>query len=45
MTSDGRDENGPGFCRFFKHWRSGKVYDAHAYGYRAWPIGRRGGRS
>lgn len=27
------------FCRFFTHWRSGKVMDAWEYGYKAWPIG------
>jgi hypothetical protein len=28
------------FRRFFRHWRSGKLMDACAYGYKAWPIGR-----
>jgi hypothetical protein len=28
------------FRRYFRHWRSGKLMDAWAYGYRAWPIGR-----
>jgi hypothetical protein len=30
----------PSFSRYFKHWRSGKVYDAWDYGHKAWPIGR-----
>ncbi|WP_301335743.1 hypothetical protein [Bdellovibrio bacteriovorus] len=27
------------FRRYFKHWRSGKTYDAWDYGYKSWPIG------
>lgn len=27
------------FRRFFRHWRSGQILDAHAYGHKAWPIG------
>jgi hypothetical protein len=30
----------PGFVRFVT--RKGVTYDAWAYGYKAWPIGRRG---
>jgi len=28
------------FRRYFRHWRSGKLMDAWAYGYKAWPIGK-----
>ena len=28
-----------GFSRYFKHYRTGVIYDAHDYGYKAWPIG------
>ena len=26
--------------RYFKHYRTGVVYDAYDYGYKAWPIGK-----
>ena len=28
------------FRRYFKHSRTGKVYDAYDYGHKAWPIGK-----
>jgi len=28
----------PGYGRYFTHWRSGKKYDAHDYGYCVWPF-------
>lgn len=27
------------FRRYFRHWRTGKLMDAHDYGLRGWPIG------
>jgi hypothetical protein len=29
------------FRRYFRHYRTGKLMDAWAYGHLAWPIGRR----
>jgi hypothetical protein len=26
--------------RYFKHYRTGVVYDAYDYGHKAWPIGK-----
>jgi hypothetical protein len=26
--------------RYFKHYRTGVVYDAQDYGHKAWPIGK-----
>jgi hypothetical protein len=28
------------FGRYYKHWRSGQVYDAWDYGHKAWPLGK-----
>lgn len=27
------------FVTFFRHWRTGRIYYAADYGYKAWPIG------
>lgn len=35
----GPPKDGPRYSRFFTHWRTGVVYDAWDYGYKAWPIG------
>lgn len=29
-----------GFCTVYRHWRTGKLMYAKAYGYKAWPFGR-----
>lgn len=29
------------FGRYFKHYRTGVVYDAWSYGHKAWPFGGR----
>jgi hypothetical protein len=41
MTSDRRSDV---IFRRFRRGRNGKVYDAHKYGVKAWPIRLRGGR-
>jgi hypothetical protein len=34
-----KGNNGKVFRRYFKHYRTGKVYDAWKYGHKGWPIG------
>jgi hypothetical protein len=29
------------FVRWYRHYRTGKLMDAHEYGYEAWPFGCR----
>ena len=33
-----KEDDAPVIFRRFRRGRNGKVYDAHAYGLRAWPI-------
>jgi hypothetical protein len=36
--------SGGGYVRYYRHYRTGKLMDAHAYGYKGWPFGY-GGRA
>jgi len=38
--SSGKKSSG-GFVTWFRHYRTGQILYAAAYGYKAWPFGRR----
>lgn len=44
MTEKAGQSSGAGgsapFGTYFRHWRSGKIYYAKDYGYKAWPFYR-----
>lgn len=41
MTTNKTGSQTPEYATSFRHWRSGKVYYAKDYGYKAWPFGNR----
>lgn len=41
MTTNKQGSQTPEYAASFRHWRSGKVYYAKDYGYKAWPFGNR----
>jgi len=40
MESNKKDVEAVKLRRYFKHYRTGVVYDAQDYGHKAWPIGK-----
>ena len=41
-NANGSGGGGVRFTARFKHWRSGKIIEAKDYGYKGFPIGRKG---
>lgn len=39
MAEKKKAKNNGGFCKRYRHWRTGEIMEAADYGYKAWPFG------